>query len=93
MADTTVSPMNTVLILSLSAAGVLVLLGAPLYFAFRNSAVGYQDAEGFHLGIEPKPVEAPLLEMPSKAGIADVAPRKTPEAIKSRADFAVAGDS
>ncbi len=55
--------MNLLLILSLSVAGIL-LLGAPLYFAFRNAAEGYQDASGFHLGVEPKPVELPVLAMP-----------------------------
>lgn len=55
--------MNLFLILSLSAAG-LVVLGAPLYFAFRSAAEGYQDADGFHLGVEPKPVELPVMAMP-----------------------------
>jgi len=36
------------------------VLGAPLYLAFKNAAVGYEDEHGFHLGEQPAPVDSTL---------------------------------
>ncbi|MBP7143150.1 MAG: hypothetical protein KBA71_14670 [Opitutaceae bacterium] len=84
--------MTTLLILGLSTAGVVVLLGAPVWFAFRNAAVGYQDAEGFHLGVEPAPAEAPLLELPVQTKAAEAGAKKSPSMASDRNSLVVAGD-
>ncbi len=83
--------MNLLLIVSLSALGIVVL-GAPLYFALRNAAEGYQDAEGFHLGVEPKPAELPVLALPGVTATATgaIAPRKTVSETTDRKELVAA---
>lgn len=84
--------MTTLLILGLSTVGVVVLLGAPVWFAYRNAAEGYQDAEGFHLGVQPPPAEAPLLEMPVQANAGEAGARKNASTTTPRNALVVAGD-
>jgi hypothetical protein len=84
--------MTTLLIIGLSTIGAAVLLGAPIWFAFKNAAEGYQDAEGFHLGIEPPPAEAPLLEVPVQAKMGPTGTKVAASAVSPRNTLVIAGD-
>lgn len=54
--------MTTLLFVSLGLCTLALIGGAPVYLAFKNAATGYEDDQGFHLGVQSAPVMAVTAE-------------------------------